>query len=373
MSYPCNKNASDCQQTFRSVEELNHHLETTACGGDTPRAGVEYDFYRQSLGNNGFTGLMRQPSEFTLATNIPGLTRQNSLIQPHIGTIIPQISLPRQESILQDINEICNMNDWQGFIFNDGVPFAQTELHTHTLFPETIDAPAGVDSIPPNIFPGLASNSSAMDLIAVAAEIESMKQPNRHRPKQKKRKKPSSNYATPVPTGVGTGQEFDKKVDVYEWEDTCLCLDSSVPQKCKYCDTTRGKPLYMTTKEHLHDKRCDKAGQPVKRGLQLKFNKYKNFTNRCCNPRGLALHQLIKYVQGKSGYKDAKTGKRKKKKKKKKSIHLNEFWRVLYFGVCFFWGMDIDIIYLLVSLLFLLFFDKTQTGIVQNQPQIHFY
>ena len=303
MSYPCNKNASDCQQTFRSVEELNHHLETTACGGDTPRAGVEYDFYRQSLNNNGFTKLMRQPSEFTLATNIPGLTRQNSLIQPHIGTIVPQISLPRQESILQDINEICNMNDWLEFI----IPSAQTE----------IDAPARMDSIPSTMWiPSAGSHQpnpghTAMDIIAAAAEIESINQPNRHRLKPKKRKKPSSNYATPVPTGVGTGQEFDKKVDVYEWEDTCLCLDSSVPQKCKYCDTTRGKPLYMTTKEHLHDKRCDKAGQPVKRGLQLKFNKYKNFTNRCCNPRGLALHQLIKYVQGKSGYKDAKTSKQK--------------------------------------------------------------
>ena len=144
----------------------------------------------------------------------------------------------------------------------------------------------------------------------------------------KEPEQPSSKYTRPVPTDVYTGKQFDQKVDVNECrtkylinvdkkKDSCLCLDSPTPQECKYCDASCTKPLYMLTKQHLHDERSDT------RGIQLNFNhewpqknkwrtgkEFTNFTTRCCTQRQKALHTLIKYVQGRSGYKNAKTGKK---------------------------------------------------------------
>ena len=118
--------------------------------------------------------------------------------------------------------------------------------------------------------------------------------------KPRRQKRSSSTFAKPVPKGVSTGQDFDKKVDSHEPNGNCLMEE----KKCKYCNGKRSKPLYMTTKEHEHPARATN-GNP-KRGLQLKFNKYKNFTTRCCTPRSLGLHKLILYVQGRAGYKSAK-------------------------------------------------------------------
>ena len=87
-------------------------------------------------------------------------------------------------------------------------------------------------------------------------------------------------------------------------KDSCLCLDSPTPQECKYCDASCTKPLYIVTKQHLHDKRSDT------RGIQIKFNTFTNLSTRCCTQRQKALHTLIEYVQGRSGYKNAKTGKK---------------------------------------------------------------
>jgi hypothetical protein len=104
------------------------------------------------------------------------------------------------------------------------------------------------------------------------------------------------------PSGVSTVHEFDHKVQIYEHED--LCANHPEPN-CKYCDGKKTKPTYMTSKEYIHDDRV--SGNNPKRGLQLKFNKYKNFQERCCKPRNDALHLMVKYVQSKAGYKDAKT------------------------------------------------------------------
>ena len=102
-----------------------------------------------------------------------------------------------------------------------------------------------------------------------------------------------------VPTDVYTGKQFDKKVDINECSTNFL---KNVDKKEYSCLGI--KPLYMVTKQHLHDQRSDT------RGIQLKFNTFTNFTTRYCTQRQKALHTLIKYVQGRSGYKNATTGKK---------------------------------------------------------------
>ena len=112
-------------------------------------------------------------------------------------------------------------------------------------------------------------------------------------------KEPEQSYIGPVPTDVYTGKQFDKKVDINECSTNFL---KNVDKKEYSCLGI--KPLYMVTKQHLHDQRSDT------RGIQLKFNTFTNFTTRYCTQRQKALHTLIKYVQGRSGYKNATTGKK---------------------------------------------------------------
>ena len=112
-------------------------------------------------------------------------------------------------------------------------------------------------------------------------------------------KEPEQSYIGPVPTDVYTGKQFDKKVDINECSTNFL---KNVDKKEYSCLGI--KPLYMVTKQHLHDQRSDT------RGIQLKFNTFTNFTTRYCTQKEKALHTLIKYVQGRSGYKNATTGKK---------------------------------------------------------------
>ena len=123
----------------------------------------------------------------------------------------------------------------------------------------------------------------------------------RNRNKRKRPTKINSTLYVPPPRGVATGLEFDNRVDEFEYEDVC----SLAPNTCKYCTGKKTKPTYMTSKEYAHDARTD--GTNKRRGMQLKFGKYKHFTTRCCRPRNDALHTLVKYCQSRAGYKDPRT------------------------------------------------------------------
>jgi hypothetical protein len=62
----------------------------------------------------------------------------------------------------------------------------------------------------------------------------------------------------------------------------------------------------MTTKQHYHPHRWAKSNP--KRGFQLKYNKFKKFMRRACDPREAALHMMVQFVQSRAGYLHGKTG-----------------------------------------------------------------
>jgi hypothetical protein len=124
------------------------------------------------------------------------------------------------------------------------------------------------------------------------------------RRKRKKTTKMNSTLYVAPPTGVSTAIEFDNKVEQYE-HTAGYC--SNTPNICKFCAGKKKHPDYMTSKEYIHDDRCTDDSKNQKRGQQLKFNKFKHFTTRCCQPRNDALHTLVKYCQSRAGYKNART------------------------------------------------------------------
>jgi hypothetical protein len=122
--------------------------------------------------------------------------------------------------------------------------------------------------------------------------------------------------SAPIPTDVSTSTDFNKKVLECLRNDghkICTQLSATNTTECKYCDPGTKKkncPTFMTTKQYKHeDRRCEKNPEKYDtRGLQLKFSKFNNFSHRICEQRKRSLDVLVKYVQGRAGYKHHKTG-----------------------------------------------------------------